>query len=45
VVDKPMIYVTCLGTDIHVGLSVLSKLHVYFSSREKLIYVTPAGAR
>ncbi|HET7085754.1 MAG TPA: retropepsin-like aspartic protease [Rhizomicrobium sp.] len=45
VVDKPMNYVTCYSVDMDVGLSVLRKLHVYFSSREKIMYVTPAGAQ
>jgi hypothetical protein len=44
VVDKPMIYVTCFGPDLEIGLSVLSKLHLYFSSREQLLYATGAGA-
>jgi hypothetical protein len=38
--------VTCYGgTDIQLGLSVLSKLRIYMSSQEKLIYLTGAGAK
>ena len=44
VVDKPMAYVTCFTSDMEIGLSVLSKLHLYYSSREKIIYATGAGA-
>jgi hypothetical protein len=44
VVDKPMNYVTCFSSDMRIGLSVLSKLHIYYSSKEKIIYATGAGA-
>ena len=38
--------VTCYGgPDLQLGLSVLSKLRLYFSSQEKLIYATGAGAQ
>ncbi|MBA2588107.1 MAG: hypothetical protein H0U98_05715 [Alphaproteobacteria bacterium] len=43
--EKPMVYVTCFKPDLLIGLSVLSKLHIYFSSKEKMIYATGAGAR
>jgi len=33
------------GSDIRLGLSVLTKLRLYFSSQEKLIYLTGAGAQ
>ena len=42
--DRAQEYVTCFGPDLQIGLSVLSKLHVYFSSKEKLMYATGAGA-
>lgn len=45
VMDKPMIEVTCFGTDMTVGVSVTSKLHIYHSSGEKIIYITAAGDR
>jgi hypothetical protein len=45
VVDKPMNYVTCFSPDMRIGLSVLSKLHIYYSTKEKIIYATGAGAR
>jgi hypothetical protein len=34
----------CMGPNIQIGLSVLKKLHLYFSSREKIIYATGADA-
>jgi hypothetical protein len=38
--------VRCFGGDDAVlGLSVLSKLHLYVSSKEKIIYLTSAGAK
>jgi hypothetical protein len=37
--------IACYGVvDVRLGLSVLSKLHLYFSTKEKLIYATAAGA-
>lgn len=30
--------------DIVVGMNVLSKLHIYFATKEKKLYITPAGA-
>jgi hypothetical protein len=45
VIDKPMIEVTCFGTDMTVGVSVMSKLHIYYSSGERLIYLTAATDR
>jgi predicted aspartyl protease len=30
--------------DIIIGMNVLSKLHIYFATREKKLYITPAGA-
>ena len=33
------------GNDAVLGLSVLSKLHLYISGKEKLIYLTSAGAK
>jgi hypothetical protein len=45
VVDKPTTLVTRFAPDITVGLSVLSKMHLYYSSKEKIIYATPASAR
>jgi hypothetical protein len=38
-------YVRCFGgADVFLGMSVLSKLHLYFSSKEQLLYLTPAAA-
>ena len=34
VVDKPMNYVTSFSSGMRVGLSALSKLHIYYSSKE-----------
>ena len=45
VVGKPMNYITCFKPDLMIGLSVLSKLHIYFSSKEQMIYATGANAR
>jgi hypothetical protein len=45
VTDKPMIEVTCFGSDITIGISVMSKLHAYYSAGEKIIYLTAAGDR
>jgi hypothetical protein len=33
------------GGDAILGMSVLGKLHLYFSTKEKLVYITGAGAR
>jgi len=33
------------GHDVELGLSVLKKLHLYVSSKEKLLYITGAGAK
>lgn len=33
------------GDDVVLGLSVLSKLHLYVSNKEKLLYLTGAGAK
>ena len=43
--EKPVIEVTCFGSDITIGISVMSKLHAYFSSGERLIYLTAASDR
>ena len=32
------------GTDLQLGAALWSKLHLYFSGKEKRIYVTPANA-
>ena len=38
-------YVRCFGgADIFLGMSVLSKLHLYFANKEKIMYLTGAGA-
>ena len=43
---KATLMVACYGgSDIQLGLSVLSKLRIYMSSQEKLIYLTGAGAQ
>jgi hypothetical protein len=35
----------CLaGADLRIGLDVLRQLHLYFAFKEKVLYVTPAGA-
>jgi len=40
------VLVTCYGgSDIRLGLSVLTKLHLFMSSQERLIYLTGAGAQ
>jgi hypothetical protein len=33
------------GSDAVLGLSVLSKLHLYVSTKEKMLYITSAGAK
>jgi hypothetical protein len=46
VTEVGRVIVTCYGgSDIRLGLSVLTKLRLYFSSQEKLIYLTGAGAQ
>lgn len=45
VIDKPMVEATCFGSDITIGISVMSKLHAYYSSGEKIIYLTAASDR
>jgi hypothetical protein len=42
--EQPL-YVRCFGgADLFLGMSVLSKLHLYFSSKEQVLYLTSADA-
>lgn len=51
IVDQPPVVVRCMQgrycfnkTDLQLGTALWSKLHLYFSGKDKVIYATPASA-
>ena len=43
--DQPRLARCFGGNDAMLGLSVLSKLHLYVSNKEKMLYLTGADAK
>jgi hypothetical protein len=44
--DRAAQYTECMGDEapLHIGLDVLEKLHLYFATKENVLYYTAADA-